>query len=162
ARLDWGPVGELGPLVIAVQRGEPGEGGDRIADGDAVLRRGAVLGQIQHVHHRVAVMALLVAVLRVEREREVMHAVGPEADALAPRGDSQPRAPGSGERGAVPGALVVDLQRGVGPRFLPRGVTLHRNAGGADGLTLGQIERHIVAGELAVELPRGIEWMVLP
>src|SRR5205823_14925753 len=86
----------------------------------------------------------------------------PEADALTPRADSQPRAPRSGERGAVPAALVVDLQRGVGLGLLPPGVTLHRNAGGADDLILGQIERHVVAGELAVKLSRGIERMVLP
>src|SRR5437868_1577033 len=91
-----------------------------------------------------------------------MHAFGPEADAFPPRGDSQPRASGSGERRAVPEALIIDLLRGIDLRFVPAGIALDWNAGGADDLIVGQIERHIVGGELAVELSRGIEGMVLP
>src|SRR5439155_7026 len=78
-------VHQLRPGKRAVQRVEPRQRGDRPAQGEPAAPGGAVSRQVQHPHDHVAVAALLVHVPRVEREREVMHLLGVEADALAPR-----------------------------------------------------------------------------
>src|SRR5205814_10485595 len=64
--------------------------------------------------------------------------------------------------GAVPLALIIDSERGVGLRFLPARVSLHRNPSGAEYLVLWEIEHDVERGELAVELATRIERMVFP
>src|SRR2546421_737459 len=47
-------------------------------------------------------------------------------------------------------------------RLLPSRVTLNRHTGRANHLVRSQVQHHVVARELAVELSCRIEWMVLP
>src|SRR2546427_6581721 len=56
----------------------------------------------------------------------------------------------------------IDDETRVDLRFLPPGIPFHRHAGGADHLVVGEIEHHVVARELAVELARRVEGMRLP
>src|SRR2546429_8629909 len=77
----------------------------------------ALLRQVEHTHHHVAVAPFVVHVTRVEREREVMDLLGVEMDALA-----------CGRHGAalrppvprpVPAALIIDPQPRIGLGLLP-------------------------------------------
>src|SRR2546426_7075128 len=100
-----------------------------------------------------------------------MHLLGVEADAFAPRHHHPtpppPHVPtprGRGDVGTwgVVVALIIDREAGVRLSALPPRIPFHRHAGRADHLIRRQIERDIVARELAVELARGIERVVLP
>src|SRR2546425_3825621 len=89
-----------------------------------------------------------------------MHLLGVEADAFAPR-----RRHPTAVRSAwcvVPVALIIDREAGVRLSALPPRIPFHRHSGRADDLVGRQIERDVVARELAVELARGIERVVLP
>ena len=153
-------VGERGPGKLPVQRVEPREGCLRVAHGDPPAPRRAVLRQVEHTHHHVAVAPFVVHVARVEREGEMMDLLGVEMDALAcGRHGAAPRPP---VPRPVPAALIIDPQPRIGLGVLPPRVAFDDHAGGPDDLVLGQVEQHVVRRELAVELARGIERVVLP
>src|SRR4051794_34491405 len=78
-------VGDLGPGECAIELVHPAEGRlrplDRLPTSPGLL----VAWLIEHMHRNSAVAAALVAILRVERQREVMHILGIPADLLASR-----------------------------------------------------------------------------
>src|SRR5207249_1267181 len=76
------------------------------------------------------------------------------------KGEGRPRIPN--RLSAVPVALIIDSECGVGLRLFPSRVSLHRNPSGADHLVLRQVEHDVVSGELAVKLASRIERMVFP
>ena len=92
----------------------------------------------------------------------MVHLFSSESHAFSPRAHLEVRAPGSGDRGAVPIALVVDPELRVGLGVLPPRIPLDGHARSADHLVVGEIEHHVVARELAVELARRVEGMRLP
>ena len=159
AALDAVHVGQLRPGERPVQRVEPGERRHGAADRYSVPPGLAILRLVQHAHHHGAVTPLFIDVLRVEREGEMVDIFGEEAHAFPP---FRLPAPGTRGPGPVPFALVIDPQRRVGLRALPPGISLDRYARRADHLVGGQVQRHVVRRELAVELARGIERVRFP
>src|SRR5207302_8978608 len=162
AALDAMHVGELRPLVLPEQRIEPGQGHGRVPDGDPLPPGSAIARLVQHAHHGVTVLALVVDVRWIQRKGEVMNVFGSKADTLPARSDGHSRTPWSGELGAVPLALVINAEILVGFRFFPARIALHRNARCADHLVRCEVERDIVGGELAVELAPRVKWVVFP
>ena len=71
--LDAMNIGDLGPRECAVQRVEPAERDLGASDGDAFAPGGTVARLIEHVHDDVFVPPLLVAVIRVQREGEMVN-----------------------------------------------------------------------------------------
>src|SRR5439155_15188952 len=111
-------VGDLRPRELAVQRIEPGERHLRACDGNALPPRRAVAGLVEDAHHDVLVAAFLVAVIGIEREREMMDGVREETDTLPTWTDGS--APSA--RPPVPAALIVDRTAGD-RRLLPTRIT---------------------------------------
>src|SRR4029077_20270852 len=116
--------GGLGPVIGPEQRVEPSEYRHRACDDDPVAPRRPVPGLIEDVHGHAAIVALLVVVLRIEREGEMMDLVGEKAHGFPTR--SRWRALGGG-RLAIKGALVVDGFLRIGPSALPPGVAADGN-----------------------------------
>src|SRR6266851_4945593 len=159
AALDAMHVRDLRPAELAVQRVEPRERHLGAVNRYPVAPRRTVAGLVKDVDDDVAIAALFVSIGGVQREREVMNGVGKEPDAFST--DLRPSAPGSGEWGVVPIALIVDRPH-RDRRLFPTGITLNRYARGPDDLVCGQIEHHVVAREFAVELAGWIERMIFP
>ena len=154
-------VGDLRPAERAVELVQPGERGLGPLDRHAAAPGGVVARLVEHVHRHLAEAAAFVAVGGVERHREVMHPLGVPAEPFAARRRS---VAGVGRRcrGAIVVALVFDgaILGAVGA--LPAGVAADGDARGAHDLILGHVEVHGEARELAVELARGHERVLLP
>src|SRR5207249_1374690 len=91
-----------------------------------------------------------------------MDLLGVEAHALAARRHHSAPEPCGGGPAPVPVALIIDPELRVGLGVLPPRIAFDRHAGGTDHLVLGEVERHVVRRELAVELTGRIKRMVLP
>ncbi len=150
-------VRDLRPGELAVERVEPGERHLGALHRHAFSPRRAVTGLVQHAHDHVAVTTLFIAIVGIQREREVVHIFGVEPDALTP--GSRLGAPRTAH--PVPRTLVVDRST-TDRRPFPARIAFHRYARRSDHLVLDEVEDHVVARELAVELARRIERMVLP
>jgi hypothetical protein len=119
---------------------------------------------VEDVHRDVPPDPALVDELGGDAPGEVMHLQGAPADS-----------PHVGARVAGEQAERLRLHRGVGVTAegdvvavtggchpLPAGVAFHRNAGGADHLVVPDLQRHVVAAELAEELALRHERVVAP
>src|SRR5215210_286238 len=153
-------VGDLGPGKGAIELVEPGESGlgplDRLPASPCRL----VAWLIQHMHRDSAVAAALVAVLRIERQREVVHVFGIPAELLAALGS--PATLRRRRAAAVKVALIVDAMCSRAIGLLPARIAADGNSGCSHHLVCRHVEVHQEGCELAVELTRWIEGMLLP
>ena len=133
----------------------------RAAHGHTVPPRILFTPQIKHPHDDVFKPTLLVDVAGIHRPSEMVHPFCIETNALPPEvhRSAATRLRGSG---SVPVPLVIDSNIGACLCTFPSGIAFDRYSRRTHNLILRQVQRHIVGGELPVELTRRKEGMVLP